>query len=168
MYWQSCTMPMVFCETPVVSAALLMVVSPLYKYIRQTNLLYSFIFFHTTIQVNDTEASLSNMSNTINKKPCKTQPKLASITKFYSILFFYTKILIFITFFFFTKNTCSLLFYFPTYTMLKYDKNMSTILVHKNIRVLTIVQYSYIFLYEYCCRQVQMIPFFLPNHIFEI
>ena len=31
-------------------------------------MLYSFIFFHTTIQVNDPEASLSN---TINKKPCK-------------------------------------------------------------------------------------------------
>jgi hypothetical protein len=43
-------------------------------------MLYSFIFFHTTIQVNDPDASLSN---TINKKPCKTQPKLAPITKLY-------------------------------------------------------------------------------------
>ena len=34
-------------------------------------MLYSFIFFHTTIQVNDPEAPLSDMSNKINKKPCK-------------------------------------------------------------------------------------------------
>jgi hypothetical protein len=86
-------------------------------------MLYSFIFFHTTIQVNDPEASLSNMSNTINKKPCKRTTQAGTNHKILLNSFFiYTKILIFITFFF-TKNTFSLSFYFPTYTILKYDKN---------------------------------------------
>jgi hypothetical protein len=63
-------------------------------------MLYSFIFFHTTIQVNDPEASLSNMSNTINKKPCKRTTQAGTNHKILLNSFFiYTKILIFITFF---------------------------------------------------------------------
>ena len=64
-------------------------------------MLYSFIFFHTTIQVNDIEASLSNMSNTINKKPCKRTTQAGTNHKILLNSFFiYTKILIFITFFY--------------------------------------------------------------------
>ena len=64
------------------------------------NVIYSFIFFHTTIQVNDPEASLSSMSNTINKQPCKNTTQAGTNHKILLNPFFYTKILIFITFFY--------------------------------------------------------------------
>ena len=121
-------------------------------------MLYSFIFFHTTIQVNDPEASLSN---TINKQPCKNTTQAGINHKILLNPFFNTKILILLLFFF-IKNTFSLSFYFPTNAMLKYDKNT----LHEEYSYTSIVQYSYILLYEYCgqlwtilvyeycCRQV--------------
>ena len=83
-------------------------------------MLYSFIFFHTTIQVNDTEASLSN---TINKKPCKNTTQAGTNHKILLNYFILYKNPNIYYFFFFTKNTFSLSFYFPTYTILNYDKN---------------------------------------------
>ena len=79
-------------------------------------MLYSFIFFHTTIQVNDPEASLSNMSNTINKKHCKNTIQAGTNHK------------ILLNSFFLCKNPNIYYFFlpkihFPTYTILKYDKN---------------------------------------------
>ena len=58
--------------------------------------------FHTTIHVhvNDPEVSLSTMSNTINKKPCKNTTQAGTNHKILLNSFFYTKILIFITFFY--------------------------------------------------------------------
>ena len=62
------------------------------------------------------------MSNTINKKPCKNTTQAGTNHKILLNSFFlYKKPNIY--YFFFTKNTFSLSFYFPTYTILKYDKN---------------------------------------------
>ena len=75
--------------------------------------------FHTTIHVNDPEASLSN---TINKKPCKNTTQAGTNHKILLNSFFLYKNPN-IYYFFFTKNTFSLSFYFPNCTILKYDKN---------------------------------------------
>ena len=65
-------------------------------------MLYSFIFFHTTIQVNDPEASLSN---TINQKPCKNTTQAGTNHKILLNSFFlYKNPNIYYFFFFFYQK----------------------------------------------------------------
>ena len=102
-------------------------------------MLYSFIFFHTIIQVNDPEASLPNMSNTINKKPCKnTTQASTNHTILLNSFFLYKNPNIY--YFFLPKIHCHCHFIFQ---LIHYK-------IWQEYSYTSIVQYSYIFLYEYC------------------
>ena len=108
-------------------------------------MLYSFIFFHTTIQVNDTEASISDMSNTINKKPCKNTTQAGTNHK------------ILLNYYFLYKNPNIYYFFFYQKYIFILFSNLYNTKIWQEYSYTSIVQYSYIFLYEYCCHQVQMI-----------
>ena len=96
------------------------------------------LFVHTTIQVNDPEASLSNMSNTINKKPCKNTTQAGTNHKILLNSFFWYKNPI-ICSFILPKIHFHCHFIFQLIQYWNMTKNLYT----------SIVQYSYIFLYEY-------------------
>jgi hypothetical protein len=110
-------------------------------------MLFSFIFFHTTIQVNDREASLSN---TTKKKPCKNTTQAGTNHKILLNSFFlYKNPIIFITF-----------FYQKYIFIVIFSPNLYNTKIWQEYSYTSIVQYSqywYFFLYEYCGRQVQMI-----------
>ena len=84
-------------------------------------MLYSFIFFHTTIQVNDPEASLSNMSNTINKTPFKNTTQTGTNHKILLNSFLYTNPNIYYLFFY--QKYIFIVILFPNLYNTKYDEN---------------------------------------------
>ena len=95
-------------------------------------MLYSFIFFHTIIQVNDPEASLSN---TINKKPCKNTTQAGTNHNILLNSFFLYKNHNIYYFFFYQKY----IFIFILFS------NLYNIKIWQEYSYTSIVQYSYIF-----------------------